>query len=79
MMTGQMDATAVTSKEFMLTPNLPRFVRVGDHTSMAASVSNLTGKNLSGTVKLVLFDPMTDQEYRPNRRNLMPEPDRVSV
>ena len=28
---------------------------------MAASVSNLTGKNLSGTVKLVLFDPMTDQ------------------
>lgn len=61
MMTGQMDATAVTSKEFMLTPNLPRFVRVGDHTSMAASVSNLTGKNLSGTVKLVLFDPMTDQ------------------
>lgn len=44
MMTGQMDATAVTSKEFMLTPNLPRFVRVGDHTSMAASVSNLTGK-----------------------------------
>ena len=61
MMTGQINATAVTSKEFMLTPNLPRFVRVGDHTSIAASVSNLTGKSMSGTVKLVLFNPMTDQ------------------
>lgn len=61
MMTGMIDATAVTSKDFMLTPNLPRFVRVGDKTSVAASVANLTGKNISGTVSFILFDPMTEK------------------
>ncbi|MEI3470230.1 MAG: alpha-2-macroglobulin family protein [Bacteroides intestinalis] len=30
MLTGTLDASAVTSKEFMLSPNMPRFVRVGD-------------------------------------------------
>ena len=45
----------------MLTPNLPRFVRVGDKTSVAASVANLTGKNLTGTVSFILFDPMTEK------------------
>lgn len=58
---GQADTTAVTSKEFMLTPNLPRFVRVGDDTGIAATVANLTGKDLSGVVKMVLFDPMTEK------------------
>ncbi len=61
MMTGMIDGTAVTSKEFMLTPNLPRFVRVGDKTSVAASVANLTGKNIAGTVSFILFDPMTEK------------------
>ena len=27
---GTLDGEATTSKEFMLTPNLPRFVRVGE-------------------------------------------------
>lgn len=58
---GQTDTTAVTSKEFMLTPNLPRFVRVGDDTGVAATVANLTGKDLNGVVKMVLFDPMTEK------------------
>lgn len=61
MMIGRMDTTAVTSKEFMLTPNMPRFVRVGDQTSIAATVANLTGKNINGTVQMVLFDPMTEK------------------
>ena len=30
MLTGQLDASAVTAKDFMLSPNMPRFVRVGD-------------------------------------------------
>lgn len=61
MMTGTIGGETVTAKEFMLTPNLPRFVRVGDKTSVAASIANLTGKNLSGTVSFVLFDPMTEK------------------
>ncbi len=61
MLTGMLDGEATTSKEFMLTPNLPRFVRVGDKTSVAASVANLTGNALSGTVDFILFDPATEE------------------
>lgn len=61
MLTGTLDGEATTSKEFMLTPNLPRFVRVGDKTSVAASISNMTGKLQAGTVNMVLFDPMTEK------------------
>lgn len=61
MLTGTLDGEATTSKEFMLTPNLPRFVRVGDKTSIAASISNMTGKPQAGTVSMTLFDPMTEK------------------
>ena len=61
MLTGMLNGETVTSKDFMLTPNLPHFVRVGDHTSIAASVANLTGNDLSGTVTMTLFDPMTEK------------------
>lgn len=61
MLMGTLDGEATTSKEFMLTPNLPRFVRVGDKTSIAASISNMTGKPQAGTVSMTLFDPMTEK------------------
>lgn len=61
MLTGMIDGQTVTSKEFMLSPNLPRFVRVGDKTSVAASIANLTGKSISGTARFVLFDPVTEK------------------
>ena len=61
MMTGQLEASVVTAKEFMVQPNLPRFLRVGDHTQLSATVTNLTEKAVKGTVRLTLFDPMTGQ------------------
>ena len=61
MLMGTLDGEATTSKEFMLTPNLPRFVRVGDKTSVAASISNMTGKPQAGMVSMILFDPMTEK------------------
>lgn len=61
MLMGTLDGETTTSKEFMLTPNLPRFVRVGDDTSIAASITNMTGKAQAGTVSLILFDPMTEK------------------
>lgn len=61
MLTGQLEASAVASKEFMLTPNLPRFVRVGDHTRIAATIANQTDKAVKGTVRFVLFDPLTEK------------------
>ncbi|WP_291683865.1 alpha-2-macroglobulin family protein [Bacteroides sp.] len=61
MLTGMLQGEATTSKEFMLTPNLPRFVRVGDQTRIAASLTNLTGKSVSGVTTFILFDPLTDK------------------
>ncbi|WP_321333130.1 alpha-2-macroglobulin family protein [uncultured Bacteroides sp.] len=61
MLTQLIEDEVVASKEFMITPNLPRFVRIGDQSSVAASVTNLTEKNISGVVKFVLFDPMTEK------------------
>ena len=61
MLTGLLEATATTSKEFMLTPNLPRFVRVGDETRIAATINNLTQAKMKGTATLTLFDPLTDK------------------
>lgn len=69
MFTGTLAAEVVTAKEFMLVPNLPRFVRVGDQTSVAATVTNMTGNSLSGTVTFTLFDPITDKVVATQKKN----------
>ncbi|KAA6322657.1 hypothetical protein EZS27_027818, partial [termite gut metagenome] len=61
MLTGIINGEAVTTKDFMLVANPPRFAREGDKTSIAAVLTNLTGKNLTGTVTFTLFDPMTEK------------------
>ena len=61
MYTGKLEASTVTAKEFMLKPNLPRYVRVGDRTEIAATVSNLTEGKVKGSVVMQLFDPMTEK------------------
>lgn len=79
MMTGMLDASAVTAKEFMLTPNMPRFVRVGDKTQIAASIANLTGKAVKGTVTFTLFDPMTEKVVATQRRKFSVEEGKTSA
>lgn len=73
MMTGMLDATAVTAKEFMLTPNMPHFVRVGDKTQIAAGIANLTGKAIKGTAVFTLFDPMTEKIISTGRQKFSVE------
>lgn len=73
MMTGMLDATAVTVKEFMLTPNMPRFVRVGDKTEIAAGIANLADKAVKGTAVFTLFDPMTEKVISVQRQKFSVE------
>jgi len=61
MMTGIIDGETVTSKDFMLTPNMPRFVRVGDNSSISARIINVSQKDVKGEVKMQLFDPATEK------------------
>lgn len=58
---GSITAKAVASKEFMLQPNLPRFVRMGDAVNVAASLVNLSDKDIQGTVRMELFVPDTEK------------------
>lgn len=57
---GQMDTTVVTSKELMVVPNPPRFLRRGDDVYFSAKVTNMSADSLSGNVRLELFDPATE-------------------
>lgn len=60
---GKIEATATASKEFMLQPSMPRFVRVGDKANIAASLMNLSDKGVKGTVRMELFNPETEKVF----------------
>jgi uncharacterized protein YfaS (alpha-2-macroglobulin family) len=51
----------VTQKDLMVMPNAPRFMREGDVFYFSSKITNLSDKDISGTVKLELFDAVTDQ------------------
>ena len=56
---AQIQREVVTQKELMITPNAPRFLREGDHITFTSKVSNLTGKELTGSAQLMLFDAIS--------------------
>ena len=59
--TGDAEAFTVSQKELMVTPNMPRFLRHGDRTSISTKISNLSEGEVSGNVKLEFFNPITDE------------------
>lgn len=59
---GSLEAMTVSRKDLMVTPNMPRFIRQGDKTSISTKISNLSDKQISGKVRLVFFDPVTEEE-----------------
>ena len=61
MQTGTLRSEVITSKEFMVQPAWPRFLREGDVVNLQATVTNLTAKRQKGRVKLTLFDPYTEK------------------
>lgn len=62
--TGMLAKEAVTQKELMLLPNMPRFVREGDNITLPVKISNLATKDLTGAAELKLFDASTMQELK---------------
>jgi uncharacterized protein YfaS (alpha-2-macroglobulin family) len=58
---GQIIETAISQKQLMITPNIPRFVREGDKTTISSNISNLSETLISGTVNIECFDPNTNQ------------------
>ena len=58
---GTMDCTAVAQKEVMVQPNMPRFLREGDQTTISARVSNLGDRSQSGVATIQLMDAETEK------------------
>ena len=56
---GLITAKAKTNKPFMIQPNMPRFIRVGDRTTLMASLNNLSAETVSGVARMQLAHPIT--------------------
>lgn len=59
---GTKEAQAVSQKEFMISTNLPRFLRKGDEIVLSSNVINLSEKEQKGVVKIQLLDPVTEKK-----------------
>ncbi len=58
---GYGEKSIITQKQLMVQPNVPRFLREGDHVELAVKVVNLTDSELTGQMVLQLTDPTTGQ------------------
>jgi hypothetical protein len=56
---GSITNELVTQKDLMLLPNEPRFFRENDKITFPVKISNISENDLSGKVKLELFDAIT--------------------
>lgn len=69
MNTGEIQDEATASKKVMVTPNVPRFVRVGDKATVVTRVMNATDKEMATAVTMRMIDPETDKEvYSASRK-----------
>lgn len=51
----------VTQKQLMVQPNMPRFLRQGDHLEIPFKIVNLSDSEMTGQVQLELIDASTNQ------------------
>jgi hypothetical protein len=58
---GQIIKEVISQKKLMVTPNIPRFMRTGDKMTILSSISNLSEKDITGTVSIECFDPNTNK------------------
>lgn len=58
---GMISGEAIAQKDVMVQPNIPRFVRMGDNSTISTRLFNTSEKNVSGTVTMTLLDPETEK------------------
>ena len=65
LMGGSLEKEAVTVKDLMVRPYLPRFFREGDRAELRVVVNNAGEAALSGVVALEIFDPLNKENLAP--------------
>jgi len=58
---GLSQKALLTQKELMVQPNMPRFLRQGDVMEIPVKIANLSEREMTGQVQLLLFDATTNQ------------------
>lgn len=58
---GKLTQYVTTSRELMVRPNMPRFLRSGDRAELKVTVSNLSQSQQNGKVTLELFIPQNNK------------------
>lgn len=58
---GYQQRTIVTQKDLMVQPNMPRFLREGDHLELTTKIVNLSDSEMTGQAELQLIDATTNQ------------------
>src|SRR5215467_4645925 len=69
---GFSEKSVITQKEMMVQPNAPRFLREGDRMDFSGKIVNMSNKELTGQVQLLLIDPTTNQSVDGWFRNMFP-------
>lgn len=70
---GFIEDKAVTSKDLMVEPNPPRFVREGDAIELTVKVTNQSAARQTGTVRLTLSDAVTNESRDAELGNSAPD------
>ena len=70
---GNVDTTIVAKKDFMVQPNMPRFVREGDKVSIASRVINQSEKELTTTVYFIIKDAESDEKIWVDKKEVTVE------
>lgn len=58
---GHLESSVVARKQFMVQPGMPRFVRQGDHMTIATKVINTSERDLGGACHFRLVNPETGE------------------
>jgi uncharacterized protein YfaS (alpha-2-macroglobulin family) len=68
---GESTLQAVTQKEFMISPNVPRFLREEDEVTISAKITNLSNQKKEGSAILQLVNAITGQPVDKNFGNII--------
>lgn len=60
---GMIESDIVAQKNVMIQPNLPRFIRMGDHAVIVARISNTGKGHKTGKAQLLLINPSDESVF----------------
>ncbi len=75
---GLIKAKAIARKEFMVQPNMPRFIRTGDDATITTRIINQEEKAIDGIARMRLIDPANDDVICEQNVNFHLEPNKTT-